>query len=58
MHLFCGPVDIDALAAEASAARPAATPQRGGVAELTARVDRLEAELAALKEQLGIQSDD
>lgn len=58
MHLFCGPVDVDAFVAEASAARPAAPPQRGGVAELTARVDRLEAELAALKEQLGIQLDD
>ena len=58
MHLFCGPVDVDAHVAEASTARPAAAPQRGGVAELAARVDRLEAELAALKEQLGIQSDD
>lgn len=58
MHLFCGAVDIDALAAEASAARPAAAAQRGGVAELTERVERLEAEVAALKEQLGIQADD
>jgi len=57
MHLFCGPVDIDAHVAAASEARPAAAPQRGGVAELTERVDRLEAELAELKEQLGIQSE-
>ncbi|MGB5629274.1 MAG: DUF480 domain-containing protein [Woeseiaceae bacterium] len=57
MHLFCGPVDIKARAAEASAARPAAAPLRGNIAELTERVDRLEAELAALKEQLGIGSE-
>jgi uncharacterized protein YceH (UPF0502 family) len=53
MHLFCGPVDIDAHVAEASAAKSAA-PQRGSIAELTERVERLEAELAALKEQLGV----
>ena len=57
MHLFCGPVDIDAHVAAASEARPAAAPQRGGVAELTERVDRLEAELADLKEKLGIDSE-
>jgi hypothetical protein len=55
MHLFCGPVDIDAHVAAASETRPAAASQRSGVAELTGRVDRLEAELAELKEQLGIQ---
>jgi uncharacterized protein YceH (UPF0502 family) len=53
MHLFGGPVDIEAHVAQASAARPAASP-RGGVAELTERVERLEAELAELKEQLGL----
>ena len=53
MHLFCGPVDIEAHVAEARAAKSAA-PQRGGIAELTERVERLEAELAALKEQLGV----
>ena len=57
MHLFSGPVDIEAHAAQASAARPAASP-RGGVAELTERVERLEAELAELKEQLGISGKD
>jgi uncharacterized protein YceH (UPF0502 family) len=51
MHLFSGPVDIDAHVAEAGAAKPAAS-RRGGVAELTERVDRLEAELAELKAQL------
>ena len=53
MHLFCGPVDIDAHIAEASAAKPAAAPQRGGIAELAERVDRLEAELAELKKKWG-----
>jgi hypothetical protein len=53
MHLFSGPVDVEAHFAQASAAKPAAT-SRGGVAELTERVDRLEAELAELKKQLGI----
>ena len=53
MHLFCGPVDIEAHVAEASVARPAA-PQRGGIAELSERVERLEAELAELKQQLGL----
>ena len=51
MHLFSGPVDIDAHVAAAGAARPAAS-RRGGVAELTERVDKLEAELAELKAQL------
>jgi uncharacterized protein YceH (UPF0502 family) len=58
MHLFCGPVDIDAHVAEANEARVATTPLRGGMAELTERVDRLEAELAALKAELGIGTDD
>ena len=57
MHLFCGPVDVDAHVAEASTARPAAT-QRGGVAELTERVERLEAEVAELRKQLGLESED
>ena len=53
MHLFSGPIDVEAHVAQASAARPAASP-RGGVAELTERVERLEAELADLKKQLGL----
>ncbi len=53
MHLFCGPVDVEAHVAQAAAAKPAAAP-REGIAELTERVERLEAELAALKEQLGV----
>lgn len=53
MHLFCGPVDVDAHVAQASAAKPAASP-RGSVAELIDRIDRLEAEVAELKQRLGV----
>ena len=53
MHLFYGPVDIDAHVAAASAARPT-SPARGGVAELAERVDKLEAELAELRAHLGL----
>lgn len=52
MHLFYGPVDVDAYVEEAMASKPAGAP-RGNIAELTERVERLEAEVAALKEQLG-----
>lgn len=54
MHVFSGPVDIDAHVARAGARRDGATSRQGGVEELTERVERLEAELAALREQLGI----
>ena len=55
MHLFSGPIDVDAYAAEASAAKPAVR-STGGVAELRERVERLEAELAELKQRLGTMS--
>ncbi len=58
MHLFSGPVDIEAHAAKASSSERSAPARSGSVAELTERVDRLEAELAALKDQLGIDSGD
>lgn len=45
MHLFSGPVEI--------AAPPARLAPRDSVADLAARLDRLEAEVAALREQLG-----
>lgn len=57
MHLFSGPVDVEAHAVRASAAKSPAS-SRGSIAELTERVDRLEAELAALKAQLGITAQD
>lgn len=52
MHLFAGPVDVEALAAGAEAAA-ASEPARVTVAELAERVERLETELAAIKERLG-----
>ena len=54
MHLFSGPIDVEAHVAQASVARPASAP-RSGVAELTERVEQLEAELAELKKQLGME---
>ncbi len=57
MHLFSGPVDVEAHVAKASAAKPA-TSSRGGVGELSERVDRLEADVAELKKHLGIASQD
>ena len=55
MHLFSGPVDVDAHVAKAGAARPASSPRSSGVAELAERVDRLEVELAELKKQFGME---
>jgi len=56
MHLFSGPVDVDAYASKAPAERrPSA--DRVSVADLEKRVSKLEAELADLREQLGIQDD-
>ena len=58
MHLFGGPIDIDAHAAAAEAARPAPSSKQGGIAELTERVERLEREVAELKAQLGMRSEE
>jgi uncharacterized protein YceH (UPF0502 family) len=53
MHLFSGPVDVEAHVAAVSEKRAAAAPARAGMAELEERVSRLEAEVAALRESLG-----
>jgi uncharacterized protein YceH (UPF0502 family) len=58
MHLFSGPIDIDAHAAAAEAERPAPSSKQGGVAELSERVERLEREVAELKAQLGMRSEE
>lgn len=60
MHLLSGPVDVEAYAAAAKLApsTPKATAPRGDIAALSERVDKLEAELASLKAQLGIDNDD
>ncbi len=52
MHLFCGPVDVDAHAEAAMAAKSVARPSRVSTAELEERVSQLEAEVARLKERL------
>ena len=55
MHLFSGPVDVEAHVAQASEARASRPPSRGADPELEARVSRLEEEVAALKEQLALR---
>ena len=49
MHLFSGPIDVEAHASQAMAT---GTSERVSVSELAQRVSRLEAEVAELKEQL------
>ena len=53
MHLFSGPVDMEAHATQAQAAKATASSERVSVAELTERVIQLEAEVAELKAKLG-----
>ena len=48
MHLFSGPVDVEAYTARAEGAKPAGA-GRTSVSELEQRVERLEAEVARLK---------
>ena len=52
MHLFSGPIDVEAHASQAQAAMATASSERVNVSELTERVSRLEAEVAELKAQL------
>lgn len=52
MHLFSGPVDVEAHVSEAQQQRTGGSRERHSVAELAERVARLEAEVAALKERL------
>ena len=52
MHLFCGPVDVEAYASRAKTEHPAGSSQRLSVAELASRVSQLESEVAELKEKL------
>ena len=53
MHLFSGPVDIEAHASQARQAMTASSSDRVSVADLEERVSALEAEVARLKESLG-----
>ena len=52
MHLFAGPVDVDAIAGDAKAAT-SPPKERSSVADLAERVSQLEADVAALKAKLG-----
>lgn len=52
MHLFSGPVDVEAHASLAQASKPEGSAARVSVAELAERVSQLEAEFAELKQQL------
>ena len=52
MHLFSGPIDVQAHAEEAQAASASSTGPRASVADLSERVSKLEAEVAELKQHL------
>ena len=52
MHLFSGPVDIEAHMNQALAAKSAAAPGNGSLAELNKRVEKLEATVAELTDLL------
>jgi uncharacterized protein YceH (UPF0502 family) len=58
MHQFCGPVDVEAYAREAQS-RPAAESgsPRVSTAELLARIEKLEAQMAALQATLSATTD-
>jgi hypothetical protein len=52
MHLFASPVDVEALAIQFQTEMATETVERTSVAELAARISKLEDEVAELKEQL------
>jgi hypothetical protein len=52
MHLFGGPIDVEAYANTARSAAPAGSVERSTVAELAERVAQLEADVAELKKLL------
>ncbi|MBV1905176.1 MAG: YceH family protein [Pseudomonadales bacterium] len=54
MHLFCGPIDIEAHANQALSEKTSMRSLPSGVAELELRVDVLEAKVVALGDQLSI----
>ena len=53
MHLFSGPVDVEAHISEARDRRSDSSRDRHSVAELAERISQLEAEVAAIKAKLG-----
>ena len=52
MHLLSGPIDVEAHAIQAQAAKATGASERVSVSELAQRVSKLEAEVAELKQQL------
>lgn len=54
MHVFFGPIDLEAHASQAQAATASGSLERVSTAELAQRVSRLEEEVAELKAQLGV----
>jgi hypothetical protein len=52
MHLFCGPIDVEAHASQALQAHSDQSPERASVTDLTQRVSVLEAEVAELRKAL------
>jgi hypothetical protein len=52
MHLFSGPIDVEAHAEQAQAANSTANPVRSSVSDLAQRVSVLEAEVAELRKTL------
>ena len=56
MHLFSGPIDVEAHASQAQAAVAAGSTGRNRVSELEQKVSKLEAEVAEIKAQLKISS--
>ncbi len=52
MHLFSGPIDVEAYRATAQAGRTSAGSERVSVSELADRLSKLEAEVAALKARI------
>jgi len=52
MHLFCGPIDVEAYASQAQAAKSSASPVRASVSDLAQRVSVLEAEVVELRTTL------
>lgn len=51
MHLFSGPIDIEAHVSQAQASASAGSTGRVSLSELLERVEKLEAEVAALKQR-------
>jgi uncharacterized protein YceH (UPF0502 family) len=56
MHLFSGPIDIEAHVSQTQTATDTRVSEPGDVSELAERVSKLEAEVAMLKEQLKTSS--